>query len=172
MRFSLNCLSAIFCALLVSTLTAHAELSLVVRDFQFTSTPRAPQAFIRFAGGEVFLPVHGSNYHFVPNAARRIAAISYHVVSHYDSVAVAAEVDGCLLLLPDIWREIDMESHQQGIVPSKNFSHEYIRAFEMTGGSLLCSYSAHGPEGEFSCKFVVDIAVSRDGISLQIRKNI
>jgi hypothetical protein len=171
MTSRVNRFSAIFSALFVSALAARADLSLVVRDFQFTITPRERQAFIRFAGSEVLLPVHGSNYHFVPDATRRIAAVSYHVVSNYDSVAIAAEVDGCLLLLPDIWPEICTQAHEQGIVPSKNFSHEYIRAVEMKGDSLRCTYSAHGLEGEFRCKFVVDIAASRDGISLQIRKD-
>ena len=163
--------SAILYLMLASALPARGELSLVVRDFKFPLTPLEPQAFIHFTGGETLLPVHGSNWHFVPNARRALAAISYHAVSNYDSIAIVAEVDGCLLILPDMWRELEVEAQKQGVVPSPSFSHEYIRAVAMTGNSLHCTFSAHDGEREFSCKFIVDITASRDGISLQIRKD-
>ena len=170
MTFTLSRISAMLCLMLASVLTARAELSLVVRDFKFPLTPREPQAFIHFTGGEVLLPVHGSNYRFVPNTRRTLAAISYHAVSNYDSIAIVAEVDGCLLILPDMWNELETQAQKEGVVPAPAFSHTYVRAVGMSGDSLKCTFSAHDGEREFSCKFTVDITASRDGISLHIRK--
>src|SRR5438132_8675280 len=74
---SFICAGVITCCALTRTI-AGADLSLTVREFKFPFLPPEPRAFIRFSGGEVLLPVEGSNFHFVPDAAQKIAAISYH----------------------------------------------------------------------------------------------
>jgi hypothetical protein len=170
-EFSLGLMTRIILAtLLLTAPIAHAELSMVRRDFSFPFMPRSPQAFIRYSGGEVLLPVIASNYQFIADSSHRIAAISYHAVSNYDSVAVVAEVDGSLLILPDIWLVLEPELLRERIIPSSDFSHEYLRATSMTGHSLHCTFSAHGGEREFSCTLTIDIAATRDGTSLRAHK--
>jgi hypothetical protein len=160
----------ILITLLLTASIGRAELSMERRDFSFPFMPPSPQAFIRYSGGEVLLPVDASNYQFIADSSRQLAAISYHAVSNYDSVAIVAEVDGLLLILPDIWRELESELLREHILPSPDFSHEYLRATSITDHSLHCTFSAHGTAGEFSCKLTIDITATRDGISLHPHK--
>jgi hypothetical protein len=155
---------------LIAVASASADIALDVRDFAFPSDSPAPHAFIRFRGGEVLLPVNASNYQLVSETAR-LAAVSYHVTSDYDSVAVVAEIGDSLLMLPDIWRELEDTARAQHIIPDAAFDHTYIRAVRMHGGTLECTFSAHGAGTEFACKFLVDVVATKDKLHVHIRSD-
>jgi hypothetical protein len=148
---------------------ASAHIALDVRQFSFLSDVAAPHAFIRFRRGEVLLPVDASNCQLVSDTSGKLAAVSYHVTSDYDSVAVVAEAGDSLFILPDIWRQLEDSARALHLIPNSRFDHTYIRAVALRRGTLECTFSAHGVGTTFACRFFVDVTADESKIDLHLQ---